>query len=140
MNSHLCNGKSSESSTPKHRCITYPTGTTGRVRETVSAVGFTLLAMAKVLWNTVLTSSREKVALKKIDIKGVKLVDPLRTYGSLGAEDQVTVKFPAEVGLIGVFRVRAEARGATAAARRLTNPKIQHKRFYIDRRERTRAC
>jgi len=70
------------------------------VRETVSAVGFTLLAMAKVLWNTVLTSSREKVT------------------GSLAADDQVTVKFPAEVGLIGVFRVRAEARGATAAARR----------------------
>jgi len=60
--------------------------------------GLTLLAIANVLWNNMLTNSTEKVS------------------GSPAAVVQVIVAEPPEVRPLGVFTVRAHAKG-TATAR-----------------------
>ena len=60
-----------------------------------------LFAMANVLWKTVLTSSRLKVA------------------GSLVVADQLIVTTPPVVALTGVLSVSAETRGRAKVARAL---------------------
>lgn len=61
----------------------------------VPELGFTLLAMANELWNTVFNNSIENV------------------LGSPEAVVQVTVADPPEARFSGVLRVRAEAKGTT---------------------------
>lgn len=82
-------------------CKVYPspTGIMGRVSVIESAVGLTLLAMAKALLKATLMSSRENVA------------------GSLAADVHLIVTVPPEVGFSGTWRVRAETRGATRTRR-----------------------
>jgi len=77
-----------------------PVGTTGSEMLSCWGSGFTLFAIAKALWKTVLTSSKDQVS------------------GSPASEVHMRVTGPPEVAPAGACRVKAETRGVIMAAKR----------------------